>query len=121
MTSCSLLAIHQGQETFRPQRPADSGIQEADMVPRKPDQQPNRKPERIRRVNRVVQSRTFVLMLVLGVATFIALFLKLYQIQIKQHAALQEKAVAQQTRATVVTASRGTIYDRNGNIMSIRK
>ena len=89
------------------------------MVPRKPDQQPNRKPERIRRVNRIVQSRTFVLMLVLGVATFIALFVKLYQIQIKQHAALQEKAVAQQTRATVVTASRGTIYDRNGNIMAI--
>jgi len=92
------------------------------MAPRQSRQshtQPNRKPERIRRVNRIVQSRTFVLMLVMGVATFVALFCKLYQIQIRQHEALQEKAVAQQTRATVVTASRGTIYDKNGNILAI--
>lgn len=89
------------------------------MAPEKNHQQPNRKPEHIRRVNRIVQSRTFILMLILGVAAFIALFFKLYHLQIRQHEELQEKAVAQQTRSTVVTASRGTIYDRSGNIMAI--
>ncbi|NLU24766.1 MAG: PASTA domain-containing protein [Clostridiales bacterium] len=89
------------------------------MAPEKNHQQPNRKPEHIRRVNRIVQSRTFILMLILGVAAFIALFFKLYHLQIRQHEELQEKAVTQQTRSTVVTASRGTIYDRSGNIMAI--
>ena len=44
-----------------------------------------RKSENIRRANRVIQTRTFVLMLVLGVAVFLVLALKLYQLQIKQH------------------------------------
>ena len=74
-----------------------------------------RKSENIRRANRVIQTRTFVLMLVLGVAVFLVLALKLYQLQIKQHDYYQSKALDQQTRSTVVTASRGTIYDRNGN------
>ena len=39
-----------------------------------------RKSENIRRANRVIQTRTFVLMLVLGVAVFLVLALKLYQI-----------------------------------------
>lgn len=73
-----------------------------------------RKSENIRRANRVIQTRTFVLMLVLGVAVFLVLALKLYQLQIKQHDYYQSKALDQQTRSTVVTASRGTIYDRNG-------
>ena len=42
-----------------------------------------RKSENIRRANRVIQTRTFVLMLVLGVAVFLVLALKLYQLQIK--------------------------------------
>ena len=45
--------------------------------------------------------------------TFVALFWKLYDLQIRQHEDLQEQAVSQQTRSTVITASRGTIYDRN--------
>ena len=80
---------------------------------------PNRKDANIRRANRVIQSRTFVLMLVMGVAMFVLLFFKLYSLQITRHEELQKKAVSQQTRSTVVTANRGTIYDRNGNIMAI--
>ena len=78
-----------------------------------------RKSENIRRANRVIQTRTFVLMLVLGVAVFLVLALKLYQLQIKQHDYYQSKALDQQTRSTVVTASRGTIYDRNGNELAV--
>jgi len=79
----------------------------------------NRKSEKSRRANRVIQLRTFILMLVLGVGTFLLLFGKLYQLQIKRHEELQKLAVSQQTRSTVVSASRGTIYDRNGNILAI--
>ena len=80
---------------------------------------PNRKDANIRRANRVIQSRTFILMLVMGIVMFVLLFFKLYSLQITRHEELQKKAVSQQTRSTVVTASRGTIYDRNGNIMAI--
>lgn len=82
-------------------------------------QKTERKSENIRRANRVIQTRTFVLMLVLGVAVFLVLALKLYQLQIKQHDYYQSKALDQQTRSTVVTASRGTIYDRNGNELAV--
>ena len=55
----------------------------------------------------------------LGVGVFIALFFKLFSLQILRHDELEAKALDQQTRSTVVTATRGTIYDRNGNIMAI--
>ena len=80
---------------------------------------PKRKDENIRRANRVIQTRSFVLMLIMGVAMFVLLFFQLFDLQIIRHEELQSKAVNQQTRRTVVTASRGTIYDRNGNIMAI--
>lgn len=73
-----------------------------------------RKSDAARRANQVVRSRTVLMMAILGVATFVVLFWKLYDLQVRQHDDLQEKAVAQQTRSTVVTASRGTIYDCNG-------
>ena len=74
---------------------------------------PRRKSDAARRANQVIRSRTVLVMLFLGVFTFVLLFWKLYDLQINQHEELQEKAVAQQTRSTVITASRGTIYDRN--------
>lgn len=73
-----------------------------------------RKSDAARRANQVVRSRTMLMMALLGVATFVVLSWKLYDLQVRQHDELQEKAVAQQTRSTVITASRGTIYDRNG-------
>ena len=80
---------------------------------------PKRKDENIRRANRVIQTRSFVLMLIMGVGMFVLLFFQLFDLQIIRHEELQSKAVNQQTRRTVVTASRGTIYDRTGNIMAI--
>ena len=80
---------------------------------------PKRKSDAARRANQMVRSRTMLVMLILGIATFAVLFWKLYDLQIRQHEELQEKAVAQQTRSTVVTASRGAIYDRNGQTLAI--
>ena len=79
----------------------------------------NRKSEKVRRANRVIQNRTMIVMVVLGVVVFIALFFKLFSLQILRHDELEAKALDQQTRSTEVTATRGTIYDRNGNIMAI--
>lgn len=74
---------------------------------------PRRKSDAARRANQMIRSRTVLVMVLLGVCTFVALFWKLYDLQIRQHEDLQEQAVSQQTRSTVITASRGTIYDRN--------
>ena len=82
-------------------------------------QNPNRKDESIRRANRIIQTRTFVLMLIMGIGMFFLLFFKLYNLQITRHEELQAKAVSQQTRSSVVTASRGAIYDASGNILAI--
>ena len=80
---------------------------------------PERKNENIRRANRVIQTWSFVLMILMGVVMFALLFFRLFDLQITQHEELQSKAVSQQTRRTVVTASRGTIYDAAGNILAI--
>ncbi len=83
------------------------------------NQNPNRKSESIRRANRIIQTRSFVLMILMGVVMFVLLFFRLFDLQIARHEELQSKAVNQQTRRTVVTASRGTIYDTAGNILAI--
>ena len=58
-------------------------------------------------------------MLLLGVASFTVLFWKLYDLQINRHDELKAEAVSQQTDSMVISASRGTIYDKNGEIMAI--
>ena len=80
---------------------------------------PRRKSDAARRANQIVRSRTVLVMLLLGIVTFAALFWRLYDLQIRQHAELQEKAISQQTRSAVVSASRGTIYDRDLNTLAI--
>ena len=83
------------------------------------NQNSNRKNENVRRANRIIQTRSFVLMLLMGVVMFVLLFFRLFDLQITRHEELQGKAVNQQTRRTVVTANRGTIYDAGGNILAI--
>ena len=67
----------------------------------------------------MIQSRTLLLLAIFGVGVFVLLFSKLYQWQITQHEELQSLAVKQQTMRTTVEANRGTIYDRNGNILAM--
>lgn len=78
-----------------------------------------RRPESARRANRIIQTRTLLLLGVFGVLTFVMLFAKLYHWQITEHDELQSVAVRQQTLRTTVEASRGTIYDRNGTILAM--
>lgn len=87
------------------------------MAPRPQNQK--RRPESARRANRIIQTRTLLLLGVFGVLTFVLLFTQLYHWQITEHDELQSVAVRQQTLRTTVEASRGTIYDRNGTILAM--
>ena len=78
----------------------------------------HRKSESARRANQIIRGRTLLMMLVLGVGTFLLLFWKLYDLQINQYDEMTARAVHQQTREVSVNASRGTIYDKNHNILA---
>ena len=80
---------------------------------------PRRKSDAARRANQIIRSRTMLVMFLLGVVTFLLLFWKLYDLQINRHEEMQGKAVNQQTREVVVTASRGSILDRDGNVLAV--
>ncbi len=70
------------------------------------------------KASKTILARTVILMILFGVVAFIPLGLKLYSIQIERHDELEEKAVRQQTRSSVITPNRGTIYDRNLNVLA---
>ena len=80
---------------------------------------PRRKSDAARRANQVIRGRTMLIMLLLGVASFTVLFWKLYDLQINRHDELKAEAVGQQTDSMVISASRGPICDKNGEIMAI--
>jgi len=71
-----------------------------------------------RRTNKMILSRTLFLMIVCGVVAFLLLIVQLFSIQILQHDKYELMAVEQQTRETTVSATRGSIMDRNGNILA---
>lgn len=78
----------------------------------------HRKSESARRANQIIRGRTLLMMLLLGVGTFLLLFWKLYDLQINQYDEMTARAVHQQTREVSVNASRGTIYDKNHNVLA---
>ena len=103
----------------RRKRTPRSQSQRPQTAPGKP-QAPGHPPEFYgRQATRTVRSRTFWLMLVMGILVFVILFFQLYHLQITRHKELQTKALDQQTRQTVVSAFRGTIYDRNGSQLAV--
>ncbi len=63
--------------------------------------------------------RTLVLMLLCGVAAFAVLAARLYYLQIVKHEEYEAAAIEQQLRETVLDNGRGTIYDRNMDILAI--
>ena len=63
--------------------------------------------------------RTLFLMLIFGILFFLGLVGKLYQIQIVDQEKYKTAAVEQQLRETTLTASRGTIYDANMQILAM--
>ena len=78
-----------------------------------------RQPNSARLAMLMIQRRTLALLLVFGVAAFLALFAKAYDLTIRQHDELQNSASSQQLRSTVITASRGAILDRNGVTLAV--
>jgi stage V sporulation protein D (sporulation-specific penicillin-binding protein) len=64
-------------------------------------------------------SRTLILLIVCGIAAFLVLIGKLYQIQIVKHTLYETAAIEQQVRETEIDSGRGTIYDRNGNVLAM--
>ena len=62
--------------------------------------------------------RILVLMLLLGLGVFLPTALRLYRLMVVDHEYYKNLALNNQTRSTTVTAHRGTIYDRNMNILA---
>lgn len=71
------------------------------------------------RAGRTIRGRTLWLMAVCGVAMFLPLIYTLYTLQIRDHDLYEQMAVDNQTRETTLTAARGTIYDRNMNVLAV--
>lgn len=83
------------------------------MADRQTPQKGNRPP------NHMMLSRTLFLLIVCGIAAFLVLIGKLYQLQIVQHDFYESAAIEQQVRETEIDSGRGTIYDRNHNILAM--
>ena len=62
--------------------------------------------------------RILAVMVILGMASFVPVALQLYNLMIRNYAYYSRLALRNQTRTTTVTADRGTIYDRNMNILA---
>ena len=68
---------------------------------------------------RAIFRRTIFLMGVCGVLMFVPLAWKLWDIAIVHHDEYQKMAARQQTKDYAISARRGNIYDRNGNMMAM--
>ena len=70
------------------------------------------------RLNQMILRRTLFVLIVCGIVAFIPLTVKLFQVMIVNHDKYETMAVEQQTKERTVRAERGTIYDRNMNILA---
>ncbi len=77
---------------------------------------------RLRRARSVsdtyVRRGVFVLLILFGIAAFAVVAGRLVKLMLIDHEYYQSKAISNQTRSTSVTASRGTIYDRNMEVLA---
>ena len=62
--------------------------------------------------------RILAVMAVLGLTAFIPVSLRLYSLMVSDYDYYSRLALRNQTRTTSVTADRGTIFDRNMNILA---
>ncbi len=63
--------------------------------------------------------RILAVMAILGIGAFLPAALQLYSLMVLNYDYYSQKALRNQTRTTLVTADRGTIYDRNMNILAM--
>ena len=68
---------------------------------------------------RTIFRRTVFLMAAVTPLMFAALIWKLWDVSIVHHEEYQQRATNQQTMELSVSADRGVIYDRNGNVLSM--
>ena len=76
-------------------------------------------PGRESRAKRTIFRRTVFLMVMCGVMLFVPLFWQLWNVAIVRHEDYQQRATGQQTLDLSVSASRGNIYDRKGNVLAM--
>ena len=79
---------------------------------------PERKNDRSSASKRTIFRRTVFLMACITPLMFGALLWKLWDVAIVHHDEYQQRATKQQTMELSVSADRGVIYDRNGNVLS---
>lgn len=69
--------------------------------------------------NRTMLRRALFMLTACGIVAFIILIAQLFRLQILRHDELENAALRQQLRRTVLSAGRGTIYDRRGNVLAV--
>ena len=80
---------------------------------------PKRQADPARQAKQTIRRRTLYLLIIFGIFSFVALFFKVYDLTIVRHEEMQSLASKQQTQSTTISASRGTIYDRNGKTLAV--
>lgn len=78
----------------------------------------HRKPKKQPVSDIYVRRGILIALALLGVAAFFVLGGRLVKLMLIDHEYYQKKAISNQTRSTSITASRGTIYDRNMNVLA---
>lgn len=73
----------------------------------------------VQRVRKTIELRIWCFLVLFGILSFAILFVQLYDLTISRHDEMQERAAKQQTQSTTISASRGTIYDRNEKILAV--
>jgi len=71
------------------------------------------------RLSRALLVRTLFLLAVCGVAAFVVLAVRLYDVQIINSSYYESRTLSGQLRETTIEANRGTIYDVNGKILAM--
>lgn len=78
-----------------------------------------KRKRRRKETNYKILKRTLFLLVIFGIVAFLPIVGKLWYLQVNQHDTLEQEAIEQQTSELSVTAQRGTIYDRQGNVLAI--
>ena len=78
-----------------------------------------KKKKKVQKPGRSMLFRTVFLLAICGIAAFVVLAMKLYDIQIINNDMFEASALDAQLRQTTIRASRGTIFDKNGKILAM--
>ena len=83
---------------------------------RRKSRHPRRKQQGV--TETYIRKGVLALMVVLGIFAFVVLTGRLVKLMLVDHEYFEEKAIRNQTRSVSVTAARGTVYDRNMEVLA---